>query len=234
MKLPTDVRALFAFGILCIVVGAGLTFAIVSRTQRLRGAAKPDLIAATDKGPERAQLHSPPRGAKPLLTPHAAHASTDLARGQRKGGAPRREPVAALPEARQERVATARRELELLEVQKPESFLAIFDMMKQEARWNDKTLQDARAASHGYILARTRVLERMLRRFIDDPEAEHGLEIEALARLDDEFKQKTDALARDIPAVANLQEILVTTSLKAPTFAVPDPDSDSEVADFPP
>jgi hypothetical protein len=102
----------------------------------------------------------------------------------------------------------------------------VFDMMKQENRWDNRVLETARAASHGYILARTRVLEGMLRRFIDDPDADRGSETDALARLDDEFKQRIDSLARDVPALTNLQEILTTTSLKAPTFAEPDRDTE--------
>ena len=121
-------------------------------------------------------------------------------------------------------VETAHRELQLLEVQDPQNFLAIFDMMREEAQGHDKALETGRSASHAYILARMRVLERMLRRFIDDPDGDRTLETDELARVDADFKQTIDSLARDVPPLANVQEILTTTMLKAPAFTDPSPE----------
>ncbi|HMJ54426.1 MAG TPA: hypothetical protein VK540_20230 [Polyangiaceae bacterium] len=217
MKLPSHIRSPRAMGILCIVGGAWLTLATETRTRPLyrptetQASSSPSALGAAQERPRASKTDPAQDARKSARYPGAARASV--------GGAMPRPAASAIPEGREERVAAARRELELLSVQKPENFLAVFDMMKQENRWDDKVLEGARAASHGYILARTRVLEGMLRRFIDDPDGDRGLETDALARLDDEFKQRIDSLARDIPALTNLQEILTTTSLKAPTFA---------------
>jgi hypothetical protein len=121
-------------------------------------------------------------------------------------------------------VAAAHRELELLEVQEPKNFLAIFDMLREEEHWNEKTIEAGRRESHAYVLARMRILEHMLRRFIDDPESDHALESDALAHLDTDFQGKMDALARDVPPMANLQELITTTMLKAPAFTDPSPE----------
>jgi predicted transcriptional regulator len=204
-------------GILCIVGGVWLTLATETRTRSLYGSTEtqasssPSALGAAQERPRASKTDTAQDARKSARYPGAVRASV--------GGATPRHAASAIPAGREERVAAARRELELLSVQKPENFLAVFDMMKQENRWDDKVLEGARAASHGYILARTRVLEGMLRRFIDDPDGDRGLETDALAHLDDEFKQRIDSLARDIPALTNLQEILTTTTLKAPTFA---------------
>jgi hypothetical protein len=122
-------------------------------------------------------------------------------------------------------VATAHRELEQLAVQEPTNFLAIFDMMK-EGKGSEKAIEAGRRASHAYILARTHILEGMLRRFIDDPESDDTLETDALARLDADFRAKIDALTADVPAMASLQEVLTTTILKAPAFTDLHPEAD--------
>lgn len=119
---------------------------------------------------------------------------------------------------------TAQRELQLLEVQEPQNFLAVFDMMRDEAPGQEKALEAGRSASHAYILARMRILERMLRRFIDDPESDRSMESHALAQVDADFKQTIDSLSRDVPAMANIQELLTTTMLKAPAFTDPRPE----------
>lgn len=128
-------------------------------------------------------------------------------------------------ETREERIATARRELESLQVQKPENFLALFDIMKKQRRWDEGKLDEMSEETHRYIVARADILHQMLRRFIDDPESDHTLETEALARIDEDFKEKLDGCARDIPDVATIQEILTTTTLRAPHFT--DEDSNS-------
>jgi hypothetical protein len=120
---------------------------------------------------------------------------------------------------REERLATARRELELLEAQDAKNFLALFDMMKEQNRWDAAKLTALKEESHGYIVERTRVLTQMLLRFIDDPDCDHALEMDSLRILDRNFKEKVDWLARDIPDVGNVQEILTTTTLRVPTFA---------------
>ena len=220
MNLPSNARSLFAFGIFCTVAGAWLTFMTAARTRSLRGEPSVTSTAMVPAGSSIAVASHPTDSARSgskdaLTTTRARFAPSEEALGdERKSAAERRR--AAPTEA--ERVAAAGRQLEFLELQEPENFLAIFDMIKSESPGNAKQLETARAESHRYIIARTRVLERMLRRFIDDPDADHGLETEALARLDDAFRSKLESLARDIPAVANLQEILTTTTLKAPAF----------------
>ena len=123
-------------------------------------------------------------------------------------------------------VNVAHRELETLELQEPKYFLAVFDMMKDEDRWDEKTLEAGRSESHRYILARMKVLSGMLRRFIDDPESDYTLETDRLAEIDDEFKTRIDALSRDVPALANIQELLTNTILKAPAFTDPTPETE--------
>jgi len=126
-------------------------------------------------------------------------------------------------EERARLLETAHRELQLLEVQEPQNFLVLFDMMREDAPGQDKALEAGRSASHAYILARMRILERMLRRFIDDPDSDCSLESEALAQVDADFKGTIDALSRDVPSMASVQEILTTTMLKAPAFTEPRP-----------
>jgi hypothetical protein len=162
----------------------------------------------------------------PAPSPGAPRFSIRKAPTEARVGAPRRPAEPEAGKARALLVATAHRELELLEVQEPTNFLAVFDMMREEEKWNEKTLEAGRRASHAYILARMRILEKMLRRFIDDPESDHAVESDVLAKLDADFKSTIDSLARDVPAMANIQELLTTTMLKAPTFADPSPEVD--------
>lgn len=115
-------------------------------------------------------------------------------------------------------VRSAHRELEQLELQEPHNFLALFDMMLEEEQGKEKIVEVGRNASHVYILARMRILERMLCRFIDDPESDHTLEIDALVRGDADFKQTIDGLAREIPTLAGIPDLLTSTTLKAPAF----------------
>jgi hypothetical protein len=122
------------------------------------------------------------------------------------------------PEFRAKLVKTAERELDQLEVQEPANFLAMFDMLRGEHRWDERIVAAAEGASHEYILARMNILARMLHRFIDDPESDHSVESDALAALDDAFAQKLDTFARDVPAVGNIRELLTSTSLKTPAF----------------
>ena len=220
MNLPSNARSLLAFGIFCTVAGAWLTFVTAARTRSLRGEPSVTSTAMDSAGSSNAVPSPPTDTARSESKDSPSSSRAILARSN---GAPGAEPKNAAERRRAapteaERVAAARRQLEFLELQKPENFLAIFDMINDESRGNAKQLETARAESHRYIVARTRVLERMLRRFIDDPDADHGLETEALARLDDAFRAKVESLARDIPAVANIQEILTTTTLRAPAF----------------
>ncbi|MET0592888.1 MAG: hypothetical protein ABW133_09325 [Polyangiaceae bacterium] len=94
-------------------------------------------------------------------------------------------------------------------------------MMHDEARWNDGVLDSARRASHAYILARMGILDRMLRRYIDDPASDKTIESDDLARLDAEFQTKMESLARDVPPLENVQALLTTTILKTPAFFEP-------------
>lgn len=130
------------------------------------------------------------------------------------------------PKERARLVNVAHRELEALELQEPKYFLAVFDMMKEEERWDEKTLEAGRRESHRYILARMKVLSGMLRRFIEDPESDHTLESDLLAEIDDDFKTKIDALSRDVPALADVQRLLTSTTLKAPAFTDPSPETE--------
>ena len=130
------------------------------------------------------------------------------------------------PKERERLVNVAHRELEALELQEPKYFLATFDMMKEEERWDEKTLEAGRSETHRYILARMKVLSGMLRRFIEDPESDHTLETALLADIDDEFKAKIDALSRDVPALTNVQQLLTSTTLKAPAFTDPSPETE--------
>jgi len=98
--------------------------------------------------------------------------------------------------------------------------------MKESGKGSEIAIDAGRRASHAYILARTHILEGMLRRFIDDPESDHTLETDALARLDASFRAKIDALTTDVPAMASLQEVLTTTILKAPAFTDLHPTAD--------
>jgi hypothetical protein len=230
MNLPSNIRSLVVLGIFCAVAGAWLTFVTEARTRSL---SDPNSAGSTSIAPPTSASGLPPRSTDTSLagSTESLHARRAIvgpmgapSGAARKIGA--EGPPAAPTDA--ERVASARRQLEFLELQKPENFLAIFDVMKQENGGNPKQLETARAESHRYIIARTKVLERMLRRFIDDPGADQGLEKDALASLDETFRAKVDSLARDMPAVANIQEILTTTTLKAPPFAEPPADEPEE------
>jgi hypothetical protein len=233
MNLPSNTRSLVAVGIFCAVAGAWLTFVTEARTRSLRGETSSE--ATSQHSPDRpgvvaAAMEAGSQGARsPELTRaevgEERWSSLPPSSRRRNDGADQRPRVAT---TEVERVAAARRQLEFLELQKPENFLAIFDVMKHENGGNPKQLETARAESHRYIIARTKVLERMLRRFIDDPGADQGLEKDALAHLDETFRAKVGSLARDIPGVVNIQEILTTTTLKAPAFAEPPADEAAE------
>ena len=220
MNLPSNIRSLLAFGVFCAVGAAWLTSVTAARTRSLSDptSAEPTSIAPATSASGLASRSTDTSLAGSAESLHARRAI--VAPGAPSGAARKigAEGHRAAP-TDAERVASARRQLEFLELQKPENFLAIFDVMKHENRGNTNQLETARAESHRYIIARTKVLERMLRRFIDDPQTDHGLEKDALTRLDETFRAKVDSLARDIPAVANVQEILTTTTLKAPAFA---------------
>jgi hypothetical protein len=161
----------------------------------------------------RSDLRRFPRETPRVVEPSAAGAS-GIAAGQRAMG------------ERDRLVATAHRELDQLARQEPKNFLAIFDMMKEGGEGNEKAIEAGRRESHTYILARMRVLEGMLRRFMEDPDSDHTLESDELARLDAEFRGKVDALARDVPAMANLAKILTSTILKAPAFTDHSPEEE--------
>ena len=176
----------------------------------------------TGSGPSTGAIRSAPFE----RPPRAMRAAKGDDRAGPTAGASRRKAEPRVSEEQKRLVATAHRELEQLEVQEPTNFLAVFDMMKEDGKGSEKAIEAGRRASHAYILARMRILEGMLRRFIDDPESDHALETEALARIDAEFREKLDALARDVPPMANLQEILTTTILKAPTFIDPNSEVD--------
>ena len=124
-------------------------------------------------------------------------------------------------------IATAKRELAQLQAQEPTNFLAVFDMMRDEGRFSDELLDTARRASHAYILARMGILERMLRRHIDDPESDATVESDDLSRIDADFQKRMESLARDVPPLENVQALLTTTILKAPAFTESSPASES-------
>jgi hypothetical protein len=231
MNLPSNFRSLVAFGLFWAVGGAWLTFVTEARTRSLRGETSE---ATTSHPPGSSSAAAKHTGADRGLSsfPRAARAAQTASPGPAGHVTSAARPRSAPTDV--ERIATARRELEFLELQKPENFLAMFDMMKGENRGDAKQLEAARAESHRYIIARTKVLERMLRRFIDDPSSDQSLETDALARLDDAFRAKVDSFARDIPDVANVQEILTTTTLKAPSFTdrvVDEPEASNDIAD---
>lgn len=172
---------------------------------------------------------SPSRGASAIALPVPSSELQSVrqkTQAHRPAGAQRFVTERPANEERARLVVTAQRELEQLEAQEPKSFLAIFDMMREEGQGSEKTLDAGRRASHAYFLGRMRILEQMLRRFIEDPESDHALESEALARLDADFDQTLGTLARDVPAMANIQELLTTTVLKAPIFADPSPEAE--------
>jgi hypothetical protein len=233
MKLPSNIRSLVAVGIFSAVAGAWLTFVTEARTRSLRGGTSTETTSQPSPDSPDVAAAAMAAASQGVPSPEFSRAELGEERSSSSPSSSRRRNVAADQRPRVaptevERVAAARRQLDFLERQKPENFLAIFDVMKHENGGNPKQLETARAESHRYIIARTKVLERMLRRFIDDPEADQGLEKDALARLDDTFRAKVDSLARDIPGVVNIQEILTTTTLKAPAFAEPPADEPGE------
>ena len=206
------------------VAGLGAAIAIVATgghapqpmPSELPSSASPTAapVATSDSTPKRRPPRSPEMRAVRRESPAAARVAS-------RAPAPR-----STSEERARLVETAHRELALLEVQEPKNFLALFDLMREDAPGQDKTLQAGRSASHAYILARMTILERMLRRFIDDPDSDRTLESDALASLDADFKQTIDSLARDVPSMASVQEILTTTMLKAPAFTDPGPEAE--------
>lgn len=113
--------------------------------------------------------------------------------------------------------ARARAELDLLSRQDPRSFLAVFAMMKQQ-HGDVAELPELERATAGYIDARARILQRMLSRFIENPAADHGAELEELTRLHAEYRRQLDWFARTLPDVDNFDQILATTTLKLPSF----------------
>jgi hypothetical protein len=186
------------------------------------GAAQTGVSTAPSPGPENAF-----RAAKVARNGAAAH-EPRASVAKRGDGDRTAEKKARLgdPKERERLVNVAHRELEALELQEPKYFLTVFDMMKEEERWDEKTLEAGRGETHRYILARMKILSGMLRRFIDDPESDHTLETDLLAELDDQFKTKIAALSRDVPALSNVQQLLTSTTLKAPAFADPSPEAE--------
>jgi hypothetical protein len=224
-----------ARALLGALVTAGFLVATAERapreTQRSRGAAPvatqpiaPAPFSAvssaevTPRSADIARSVAPASNSRALRPDRAAHL------GDRKPAAK----YARLtdPRERQRLVNVAYRELEALELQEPKYFLTVFDMMREEERWDERTLEAGRRESHRYILARMNVLAGMLRRFVDDPESDHSLESDRLAEIDDEFKMKIEALSRDVPALANIQELLTSTILKAPAFTDQSPETE--------
>jgi len=202
---------LAAFGALA---AAGLVLAVSGQDAALP-TDRPSTVVADMIGsaPSASAVASAPSARSPRLTRAAS-------------AAPRRVAEPRVSDDRERLVAIAHRELEQLEVQEPTNFLAIFDMMKESGEDSEKAIEAGRRESHAYILARMRILEGMLRRFIDDPESDHTLETDALARLDAAFQKNIDALTRDVPPMRNLYEVLTTTILKAPAFIDPNPEAD--------
>lgn len=128
---------------------------------------------------------------------------------------------AAEPPGEQEvQVTRARAELDDLRAQDPRAFLEIFEVMKAEGK-DAAALGPLRHITERYISARGLLLERVLSRFIDDPNASLGPEFERLERLAAEYRRELDWYAQKVPDVANLDEILATTTLKLPSFVTP-------------
>jgi hypothetical protein len=178
----------------------------------------PDMTgSAPSAGVSASAPSAPPRWEPPRRREERAGATS---------GARRRVVEPGVNEEQKRLLASAHRELEQLAVQEPTNFLVIFDMMKESGKASEKAIDAGRRASHAYILARTHILEGMLRRFIDDPESDDTLETDALARLDADFRAKMDALTPDVPAMASLQDVLTTTILKAPAFTDLHPKAD--------
>jgi hypothetical protein len=223
------------------LAAAGAVVATVAATAEHRAPRAQDGAPAATAGASRAGVaNSPSPSALPATT---AFRAANVARS----GEPAREPRAPVPnlgadigdrtaagkkarladpKERERLVNVAYRELEALELQEPKYFLTVFDMMKEEEQWDEKTLEAGRSETHRYILARMKVLSGMLRRFIEDPESDHAMETNRLAELDDEFKTKIDALSRDVPALANVQQLLTSTTLKVPAFTDPSPETE--------
>ena len=208
-------------------VGVGLgalgALAALAGAVALRGAPQGDPNPRTPSEPSpSASMAGAPSASSATLPARPAHAGPARASAMRPARAASRvataQAVRRPSEERARLVETAQRELALLEVQEPANFLALFDLMREDAPDHDKALEAGRAASHAYILARMRILEGMLRRFIDNPDGDRTLETDVLARVDADFKQTIDSLARDVPSMASVQEILTTTMLKAPAF----------------
>jgi len=214
-------RGLVLLGLFCAVASAWGTLSVHGRSRSDDVDTKVQTKApAPSAGPSTADRAADRHESAPRVRPigraaNATGAPTDVVADTSDAGTRHRQ---ASAQERQERVANARHELEFLENQDPAHFLAIFEVMKTDGRWDNRKLEAARNESHAYIIARTRLLERMLHRFIDDPDSDHTLEIDALAHLDLDFKEKLDGFARDIPPVANLQDLLTTTTLKTPGF----------------
>jgi hypothetical protein len=227
VQIPNHMRSLLAFGGFCAVAGAWVTLSAEARSrssadEKMEGSAeRADTIENT---PAVHQRMPPTMSKRSGGRTGRSVASVASAPNGVRAAAERQRNDAGPAELREERDAAARRELEFLAAQEPSNFLALFDLVKQENRWDAKTIEAARAETHAYILARTRMLEQMLHRHIGAPDADHALEAEALARLDADFKGKLDSLARDIPPLANIQEMLTTTTLKAPSFTAPEED----------
>lgn len=139
---------------------------------------------------------TPMTPAPALATPKASEASPDEV------------------EARRDR---ARVELERLQRQDPESFLAVFDFIDSE-RGSVEEIQPLRLITARYITGRSAILRRMHARFIDDPDADHSLELGELERLALEFRRELDWYAQKVPDVGNFDEILHTTTLRLPSF----------------
>jgi hypothetical protein len=124
----------------------------------------------------------------------------------------------SIREARRER---ARAELRQLSQQNPRNFLRIFEIMKSQQRGDPGALAGLERKTHEYIAARARILERVLVRFIDDPDADHSTGLEELTRLQAEYRRELEWIARSVPDVENFDAILTTTTLKLPSFLEP-------------
>lgn len=203
---------------------AGAAFLILASS----GAA-PEIEVASRTEPETLLVAEPRVESVPFerreATPKAPSSSSNV---DRAIAAPVAPSVVAPPAQQLEDpvVTLAKAELDELSRQEPENFLEIFDVMR--GRYGDAPeLSAVRRATQEYIFERTALLKTMLDRAVDDPNADHGSELEKLARLDAAFKNELQWYARTIPDVANFDEVLTTTSLELPSAIT------GETRDFP-
>ncbi len=124
------------------------------------------------------------------------------------------------PGGEAERASRARQrasaELELLNVQQPETFLQAMLAEHDESF----AARRVREETHRYVRRRTELLRRMLTSHLEAPleydASEEVLELEVLAT---DFATSVEEFEEDFPGVARLPEVLAQTALPLPEFA---------------